>query len=131
MQWSNRQRFALSLHIRQAKDVPWVGGREGEGECGGMWLLIVHLCGLITELNRSAVSYVCQTKPLRFESTKLSMCCVVYFDILDMLRQPLHCSCPHRIQRFYLPLSMCVNWLYSFHSLLILYRFLNINECLS
>lgn len=25
-------------------------GREREGKCGGMWLLIVHHCGLITEL---------------------------------------------------------------------------------
>lgn len=60
-------------------------GREREGECGGMWLLIIHLCGLITELqwftgwwkcSRAAKlrPYWCkrrfQTKPLRFESIK-------------------------------------------------------------
>ncbi len=79
----------------QGRAVDW--GREREGKCGGMWLLIVHLCGLITELNafqndRSAV--ICEgcakTKPLWFESTKLTVCCVVYFDILDMLLQPFH-----------------------------------------
>jgi len=43
-------RVGLIAMVKQTLAHSWTSVREREGKCGGMCLLIVHLCGLITEL---------------------------------------------------------------------------------